>query len=168
MCDLQTIKGCVSTQLHYHLQHVVDTKWCLHLVQAPHDLPVAPAAPATKNLPGLLVYPGKLTRVASGHYGVWGVSPAQAIFKKNDKNGWERIQGDLKDISVGKNSIWGVNKHNDIYTYSSGKWKHIPGKLMQVLNPLLNYHIPTLLFQDFCQWVWWFCCLGCQFWPKDF
>ena len=98
-------------------------------------------------------YPGSLTRVASGPYGVWGVSPAHAIFKKT-MDGWERIQGSLKDISVGKNSAWGVNKHDDIFTRSgSGGWKHIPGKLMQVLNPLLNYHIPTLLFQGFCQWV---------------
>ena len=43
------------------------------------------------------------------------------------------MKGRLKGISVGQDSVWGVNVQNDILM-RTGKtgWKQIPGKLTQV------------------------------------
>ena len=54
------------------------------------------------------------------------------IYKKTP-SGWEQVPGALKDISVGKNSVWGTNSANDIFKrVGEGNWQHIHGKLRQV------------------------------------
>jgi len=46
---------------------------------------------------------------------------------------WQQVPGWLRDISVGKNSVWGVNRFNNIYKrVGSGYWEHVQGKLKQV------------------------------------
>jgi len=87
---------------------------------------------------------GRLIRVALGHVGdvlsVWGVNAGNNIYYRRVNNGWEQIPGQLSDISVGFNEIWGVNSNDLIYrrtgiTESNPKgtgWQQIPGRLVQV------------------------------------
>merc|ERR1719419_1385596 len=62
---------------------------------------------------------GRLIRVALGHVGdvlsVWGVNTGNNIYYRRVNNGWEQIPGQLSDISVGFNEIWGVNSNDLIY-----------------------------------------------------
>ena len=54
------------------------------------------------------------------------------IYKKTS-NSWEHVSGELQDISVGRNSVWGVNRNDDIHMrVGGGGWQHIQGKLKQV------------------------------------
>eukprot|EP00092_Neocalanus_flemingeri_P024879 GFUD01026978.1.p1 GENE.GFUD01026978.1~~GFUD01026978.1.p1 ORF type:complete len:662 (+),score=98.61 GFUD01026978.1:102-2087(+) len=75
-------------------------------------------------------FPGIETNVAVGPAGIWGINSAQEIYKKTS-NSWEKVDGKLKDISVGHH-VWGVNKDDDILRMNEGTWENIPGKLMQV------------------------------------
>ena len=53
------------------------------------------------------------------------------MFRSGDE--WTKYPGALKDISVGGNEIWGVNKKHQIYRrIGRGKWKRIGGALIQV------------------------------------
>ena len=78
------------------------------------------------------VFPGEKKQIDVGHFGVWGVSTKDDIYKKTSTD-WEKVPGSLKDISVGKNSVWGANKNNDIYKrVGEGNWQRVLGKLRQV------------------------------------
>ena len=74
-----------------------------------------------------------MTQVAAGPYGVWGVDQDDNIFKKTI-NSWQKVDGQLKDISVGKNSVWGVTREDQILMRKEGEgWQQIHGSLKQVL-----------------------------------
>jgi len=67
---------------------------------------------------------------------VWGVNKHDQVFRRANHR-WERVQGALKQISVGEAGVWGVNDANDIY-YRQGTfgdkdtagsdWVKLPGK----------------------------------------
>ena len=58
-----------------------------------------------------------------------GRSTPKITYKKTP-TGWEKIPGSLKDISVGKNSVWGTNLYDDIFKrVRGGDWQHVHGKL---------------------------------------
>ena len=66
---------------------------------------------------------------------VWGVNRADNIYIRNG-NGWSRISGALKHVTVGKAGVWGVNGGRNIYyregvtlsNPSGSSWRHIPGE----------------------------------------
>ncbi|XP_063689674.1 lectin L6-like [Bolinopsis microptera] len=82
--------------------------------------------------------PGKLTNVdVSNKDRVWGVDRGRNIFRRTGGS-WQRIGGNLKQISVGESGVWGVTLANDIYyrvgTYGDADtagtiWIQVPGKL---------------------------------------
>lgn len=76
--------------------------------------------------------PGGLIRVSRGNSGIWGVNHRHNIYKR-ETNGWTQVPGALVQISSGS-AVWGVNRHDDIYTRNSGDngWTHIAGKLINV------------------------------------
>ena len=52
-----------------------------------------------------------------------------------DRSIWEKIDGKLKYISVGKDGwIWGCNSSNEIFRREGkeGKWELVPGSLKQL------------------------------------
>jgi hypothetical protein len=85
---------------------------------------------------------GQLKYVSSGPTGsVWGVNAKDDIYmctsRKNVKctDKWQRIDGKLKQLSVGSEEVWGVNGSDDIYKRpvdGSGNWKQVSGKLKHV------------------------------------
>merc|ERR1712013_964951 len=85
-----------------------------------------------KMISGWQKYPGGLTQVAAGPYGVWGVDQDDNIFKKTI-NSWQKVDGQLKDISVEKNSVWGVTREDQILMRKEGEgWQQIHGSLKQI------------------------------------
>jgi len=80
-------------------------------------------------------FPGTLTQVAVGQYGVWGVGYDDTIWEKTS-NDWTKIDVGvgLKVISVGENTVWGVARDQTIWMRIGGAnvWTGIPGKLNQV------------------------------------
>ncbi len=95
---------------------------------------------------GIYVYPyhpwmyisGELKHVSVGYQGyeVWGVNSNDWIYRWDALWGWERMPGQLKQISVGSGSaIWGVNSEDEIYKWnnSSYSWVRItPGHLKYI------------------------------------
>ena len=68
---------------------------------------------------------------------IWGVNSNDNIYRKNGNAKWEKIDGDLKNISASnKDYIWGVNTDDNIYVCkkpcTNGQWKQIDGSLKQV------------------------------------
>ena len=66
---------------------------------------------------------GRLIQIDSGRFGfVFGISKNLKIYYrtgitwKNPKgNGWRRIGGSLRYVSVGELGAWGVDRHNRIW-----------------------------------------------------
>ena len=73
-----------------------------------------------------------MKRVASGTNGIWALDKAIGIWMKTSRS-WKKVSGSLKDISVGENSVWGVNRRNSPYKWTFGRgWKYVLGSLIQV------------------------------------
>ncbi len=68
---------------------------------------------------------------------VWGVNSGHEVYKRpGDGSGdWQKITGELKDVSVGSQYIWGVNSNDDIYKCKrpcTGGWERVDGGLSQI------------------------------------
>jgi hypothetical protein len=67
---------------------------------------------------------------------VWGVNSGDMIWTRDGVNGaWQRIDGGLKQITVGQDGrVWGVNNIDDIWTRDgvNGAWQRIEGKLKNI------------------------------------
>jgi len=84
------------------------------------------------------IIPGSLTQISVGS-NVWGVNKANNIFMRTSphpKAPWRRVNGALKHVSVSdRNTVWGVNKHDQIYRLAGTKekpWVHVRGSLKQI------------------------------------
>ncbi len=85
---------------------------------------------------------GRLKYVSSGPTDlVWGVNSSDNIYMcvpgkgKRCYNEWKQMSGSLKQLSVGEDEVWGVNRSNEIYkrpVNGTGKWTQVPGKLKHV------------------------------------
>jgi uncharacterized protein YlaN (UPF0358 family) len=66
---------------------------------------------------------------------LWGVNTKNNIFWSEDKgDNWHRVDGSLKQISVGDGIVWGVNAKDEIF-WSNDKganWNRVNGKLKQI------------------------------------
>ena len=63
----------------------------------------------------------------------------QSLHDKESSGGWEKMNGNLKQISSsGKDWIWGVNKKDNVYACKKpcedSKWIKVPGKLTQIVG----------------------------------
>ena len=90
---------------------------------------------ATSANPDWSVVSGRLIQVDIGPDDiVWGVNSAHSIYIRN-RNGWSRVGGALKHVTVGEAGVWGVNRNRNIYfrngvTLSNPRgssWRGIPG-----------------------------------------
>ena len=67
---------------------------------------------------------------------VWGVNSSDQIWTRAGVNGtWKRIDGALKQISVGADGrVWGVNSSDQIWTREgvNGTWQKIDGALKHI------------------------------------
>jgi hypothetical protein len=84
---------------------------------------------------------GKLKNISVAPFNkvVWGVNSNGEIRFRVDltKKFWERVSGNLKQISVGNNyRVWGVNSVGDIFTRVGihGNWQHIGGKKLKQIS----------------------------------
>ena len=85
--------------------------------------------------------PGGLTNVdVSNKDHVWGVNRNRYIYRRVGST-WVKIEGGLKQISVGESGVWGIAPDNSIFyregTYgdkdtSGSAWKKVPGNLTWV------------------------------------
>lgn len=86
--------------------------------------------------------PGKLKQIYADENGttIVGVNSSNNIFYAdtniNSNPIWTQISGSLKNISISKGVLYGVNSNDDIFycaNYKNGGiWIQVPGKLMQV------------------------------------
>ena len=86
----------------------------------------------------------KMISVGSGKFGTWTISSTDKVYyMDNDNDAWVETPGSLKQISVGGNQVWGVNRHDAIYTTHvksrHTEWTHISGALKQVSVSSLNH-----------------------------
>jgi len=87
-----------------------------------------------QNIEGWVSVPGELVEIDEGPHGVWGVNYLDNLYSLKESI-WEHVPAVLlKDISVGKNSVWATLPHtDDIFRRKEGKdWEVINGKLKQV------------------------------------
>ena len=58
--------------------------------------------------------------------------PSMYFFSITGKN-WKTIPGNLKQLDVGPlASVWGVNKHDNIYILKGNSWQKVSGALKHV------------------------------------
>lgn len=73
------------------------------------------------------------TIVKASRASVYGVNKNDNIYYWNGNGGWVKMDGLLKDISIGSDgTIWGVNSNDDIYKRQNNRWVKVDGKLKQI------------------------------------
>ncbi len=86
------------------------------MVSEPDDVPVPSTESSTIN-----------------NFRVWGLTSNDEIYTREGVKGtWKRIEGALKQISVGADGrVWGVTSNDEIYTREGvkGTWNKIEGGL---------------------------------------
>ena len=80
---------------------------------------------------------GQMKTLVENPSEVWGVNSGHDIYKRpGDGSGnWQKVGGELKDVSVGSQYIWGVNSNDDIYKCKrpcTGGWERVDGGLSQI------------------------------------
>jgi len=80
----------------------------------------------------------------SDNHRVWGVNKDNAIYRRaRAKQIWIKIDGVLKQISVGRAGVWGVNPNGDVFyrqgtfgdkDVSGTDWVRVPGKLLKWIS----------------------------------
>ena len=73
---------------------------------------------------------GQMKALVENPSEVWGTNSKDEIYKRpGDGSGsWQRIGGELKDVSVGSQYVWGVNSSNEIYKCKrpcTGGWEQV-------------------------------------------
>jgi len=80
---------------------------------------------------------GQMKTLVENPSEVWGTNSKGVIYKRpGDGSGsWQKIGGELKDVSVGSRYVWGVNKDDQIYKCKrpcTGGWEQVSGGLAQI------------------------------------
>jgi Tectonin domain len=82
--------------------------------------------------------PGQLTSISvggtpTGAAAVWGINSAQNIFEF-DGMAFQNIAGNLTQIAVDGDTVWGINANGDVFTFDPDQTRfvQIPGNLSQI------------------------------------
>ena len=61
-----------------------------------------------------------------GGFGVWAVNKQKEVFRK-ESSGWTPVSGQMEMVSVGKNTVWGLNDGNVYKKMNDTDWIKVPG-----------------------------------------